>query len=249
MTEPDPARTPDGDPFTASSEEMLLRWFPPRSYVKWLAGRWFGPRFLSSLRENLCETALLFHGDTDLRGRLKAVKPAFAASALSEIWLGANLLRIGSTLRRLPKIQGSRTPDFKASIPLQSRSLRCYLEAKRIFPGSGRQFVSASDKPRGRKNGGAVPLSLANSDFIEIAAKRIHKAKGQFTASPGLSSMVALDVSESHTYQLLVADEEDEFRLREEAGVQEDQTLFVYVLSWDLPTFLTSRWYFSRLTV
>jgi hypothetical protein len=234
----------------ASSKESLLECLPRRAFVREVAGYGYGQIFLEALLLNLRLTASLFQGDREFEGRLGAAKRENAESVLSELWLAAHLVRLGAAPRRPSTKVGLAGPDFLADIPLEGGTWPCRLEAKRMFPPTGHALVSSSDMPRGLKSGGAWPWSLSSSDFGTTAGKRLRRAKRQLPARTsaelaGFSPVLALDVTGSKTYQLLLTDQDEDLlrRVHQVADVHTTRSLFLYVVPYDRPTLFKSRWF------
>jgi hypothetical protein len=177
---------------------------PARSFLKEVCSYPYGSEFVEALQRNLEITQDVFAGDPSFFGRLKAKTRTNALSAISELWLAAHFIRNGWNTRRNEPEAGRKTSDFTVEVPSAPNPVTLNVEAKRAFGRPGAP-LSEWDRPR---EWPSVPSTFSKSDFNTVLSRRRERARRQLRPSGRLVRgvrVLALDVTESHTYQRLLA--------------------------------------------
>ena len=247
--------------FLNDPPETMVERLPRRSFIAEVAHYSYGREFLASLLQNLREGRDVFFGDSEFLGHLLAAGKEQAASALSELWLAANLLRAKVEVSRLPPSGGDRIPDFLTT--LLGSSVRYLIETKRHNPRGKPardeelrkpEYLRLRDHPSVKFSSGTSPATLLESHFRVFAERSIRKSKGQFSAVSGSDAgvprrILALDVSECTTCQALLRSDEDPSTVLEDLranGQRELFSLLVYSIGYDRPSLFRARMFTRR---
>jgi hypothetical protein len=218
----------------------LMSAAPRRAHLRDVAS-WpvVGNDFLTAVQLNLDVAGSLF--DDEFRGRAVARERNNVLAALSELWLAAHFLRGGWTVERIRSGASSgKVPDFRLCTSEHGNPTVVNVEAKRVFRSEVTKRLSEWDGASG-----FVSRTFAESDFANFAKERLRRAREQLRAARamGTSTVMALDVSESTTFQrLMLLDDATGTDLSSTLKTNRGEAVFLFAWGLNRAGLWHSRW-------
>ncbi len=232
--------------FDVSTPAALLDALPVRSFFRVLCSESGGDRFLSAMLVNLQLSAPPMSSDRDFIRRFGSDDRSNATGALSELWLAAHFLRVGATVSR-PSVASGQSYDFHVVGSASPHLVNAAVEVKRLH-ANRENALSQWDRER---IWGSVPSRFEESEFPQAAASRLNGSSGQLghalTTGSGLTPVLAIDVTDSRTFQRLLLFDPTEAavlnrRLHDGSRVRRRRSLLLFAAGFDRPELWAYRW-------